>query len=63
MSRRKRIVCIVGTRPEAIKLAPLILALRQQPWCDLRLVVTAQHRGMLDQVPGRLAWKPITTST
>lgn len=58
MSARQRIVCIVGTRPEAIKLAPVILGLRAEPWCDLRLVATAQHRGMLDQVLGLFGLEP-----
>lgn len=44
------ISCIFGTRPEAIKLAPVVLALRQQPGLDVHLCVTAQHRQMLDQV-------------
>lgn len=39
-----------GTRPEAIKLAPLIIQARQTPRLDVRVVVTAQHREMLDQV-------------
>lgn len=42
--------CIFGTRPEAIKLAPVILALRKQPGLDVHVCVTAQHRHMLDQV-------------
>ena len=50
MPLRKKIMCIVGTRPEAIKMAPVIQALLQQPWVQLRVVVTAQHRHMLDQV-------------
>ncbi len=41
---------IFGTRPEAIKLAPVILALRKESWCDCRVCVTGQHRQMLDQV-------------
>lgn len=41
---------IFGTRPEAIKLAPVILALRAQPEMECRICVTAQHREMLDQV-------------
>ena len=45
-----RIACIVGTRPEAIKMAPVILTLRRQPWANVVVVATAQHRGMLDQV-------------
>lgn len=47
---RAKIVCIVGTRPEAIKMAPVILALREEPWVELDVWVTAQHREMLDQV-------------
>lgn len=47
---KKRILCVVGTRPEAIKMAPVILALKQQPWADVRVLATAQHRQMLDQV-------------
>jgi UDP-N-acetylglucosamine 2-epimerase (non-hydrolysing) len=41
---------IFGTRPEAIKVAPVIKALQQQPQFDPVLVATAQHRHMLDQV-------------
>jgi UDP-N-acetylglucosamine 2-epimerase (non-hydrolysing) len=46
----KKIVCVVGTRPEAIKMAPVILALKKEPWADVRVLATAQHRQMLDQV-------------
>lgn len=45
-----KIMCTVGTRPEAIKMAPVILALKQQPWAEVRVLATAQHRNMLDQV-------------
>ena len=47
---RKRILCVVGTRPEAIKMAPVIMALKEQPWADVKVLATAQHRQMLDQV-------------
>ena len=47
---RKRILIAVGTRPEAIKMAPVINALKQQPWAEVRVLATAQHRHMLDQV-------------
>lgn len=47
---KRKILCVVGTRPEAIKMAPLILILKQQPWADVRVLATAQHRHMLDQV-------------
>jgi UDP-N-acetylglucosamine 2-epimerase (non-hydrolysing) len=44
-----RIAVILGTRPEAIKLAPVILALREAKDISCRVCVTAQHRQMLDQ--------------
>jgi UDP-N-acetylglucosamine 2-epimerase (non-hydrolysing) len=47
---QKRILFIFGTRPEAIKLAPLILVMREDPQFAVRCCVTAQHRQMLDQV-------------
>ena len=46
----KTILCVVGTRPEAIKMAPLILALRAEPWARVRVLATAQHRALLDQI-------------
>src|SRR3546814_23503 len=48
--QRRRILIVIGTRPEAIKMAPVVLALRREPWVDVRIVATAQHRQMLDQV-------------
>lgn len=48
--RVQRILVVFGTRPEAIKLFPLIHALKRHPGFDTRVVVTAQHREMLDQV-------------
>lgn len=47
---RGKCLFIMGTRPEAIKLAPLVLALREKVSFETRLCVTAQHRDMLDQV-------------
>jgi UDP-N-acetylglucosamine 2-epimerase (non-hydrolysing) len=47
---RKRILVVVGTRPEAIKMAPVVTALRREPWAEVRILATAQHREMLDQV-------------
>ncbi|NVC24713.1 UDP-N-acetylglucosamine 2-epimerase (non-hydrolyzing) [Kocuria salina] len=43
-------MAIYGTRPEGIKMAPLVLALRDDPRFEVRVVVTGQHREMLDQV-------------
>ena len=45
-----RILVIFGTRPEAIKLFPVVAALKAQGGLDVRTCVTAQHRGLLDQV-------------
>ncbi|WP_266183421.1 non-hydrolyzing UDP-N-acetylglucosamine 2-epimerase [Dyella humicola] len=47
---KKHIVCIVGTRPEGIKMAPLIQALKREPWARVTVLATAQHRELLDQV-------------
>lgn len=46
----KSVLCVVGTRPEAIKMAPVILALKAESWTNVRVLATAQHRHMLDQV-------------
>jgi len=46
----KKISVIFGTRPEAIKLAPVILALKQSPDFQVHVCITAQHRELLDQV-------------
>ena len=43
------IMAIYGTRPEGIKMAPLVLALRDDPRFEVRVVVTGQHREMLDR--------------
>lgn len=51
-------LCIFGTRPEAIKMAPLALALTADARFDAKVCVTAQHREMLDQVLGLFAIKP-----
>ncbi|HEX8525898.1 non-hydrolyzing UDP-N-acetylglucosamine 2-epimerase [Allosphingosinicella sp.] len=45
-----RLVAVVGTRPEAIKMAPVILALRAEPSIETLVCSTGQHREMLDQV-------------
>jgi UDP-N-acetylglucosamine 2-epimerase (non-hydrolysing) len=46
----KKILTIFGTRPEAIKLAPVLVELKKYPDLTSRVCVTAQHRQMLDQV-------------
>jgi UDP-N-acetylglucosamine 2-epimerase (non-hydrolysing) len=45
-----RVLSIFGTRPEAIKMAPVVLALEENDAFESRICVTAQHRQMLDQV-------------
>ncbi len=45
-----KIMTIFGTRPEAIKMAPLVLELKKHPEIESYVTVTAQHRQMLDQV-------------
>jgi UDP-N-acetylglucosamine 2-epimerase (non-hydrolysing) len=47
----KNILIVFGTRPEAIKMAPLVKALKaRSDLFDTKICVTAQHRDMLDQV-------------
>lgn len=53
-----KIICVVGTRPEAIKMAPVILALKKESWSEVRVLATAQHRHMLDQVLNFFGIKP-----
>lgn len=48
--RPPRILVTFGTRPEAIKMFPVVRALRATGCFDVRVAITAQHRGMLDQV-------------
>ena len=46
----KKIIIIFGTRPEAIKMAPLVKEFKQHSAFNVRVCITAQHREMLDQV-------------
>jgi len=58
---KQRIVVVFGTRPEAIKLCPLVSTLRSEPYSshlETVVCVTAQHRQMLDQVLGAFDIKP-----
>lgn len=54
----KRIMVVFGTRPEAIKMAPVVSALRSTPGLEVIIAVTAQHRQMLDQVLELFALEP-----
>lgn len=51
----KTVVCVVGTRPEAIKMAPVVLALRSQGYFDVKILATGQHAAMLDQALGHFS--------
>jgi UDP-N-acetylglucosamine 2-epimerase (non-hydrolysing) len=53
-----KVLSIFGTRPEAVKMAPVVAALRRQPGVQARVLVTAQHRQMLDQVLGIFEVRP-----
>src|SRR5664279_2918432 len=53
-----KLIVVVGTRPEAIKMAPVIRRLREEPGCRTILCATAQHRQMLDQVLSLFALTP-----
>lgn len=53
-----KVLSVFGTRPEAIKMAPLAKALKEDSFFDARVAVTAQHREMLDQVLDLFALVP-----
>lgn len=50
MSNPLRVLTVFGTRPEAIKMAPVVRALQEHPDTEVEVVVTGQHREILDQV-------------
>ncbi len=52
------VLLVIGTRPEAIKMLPVVRALRAVPEVDLKVVTTGQHRQMLDQVFAVFGEKP-----
>lgn len=52
MAEALRVLTILGTRPEAVKLAPLIARMAEDSRFEARVCLTAQHRQMLDQVLG-----------
>lgn len=53
-----KVLTVFGTRPEAIKMAPVVRALNADPAFDAKVCVTAQHRQMLDQVLDIFEIKP-----
>lgn len=58
MSRALRVLSVLGTRPEAIKMAPLVARLGATAGIEHRVCVTGQHREMLDQVLEVFAIRP-----
>ena len=50
MSKRIKVMSVFGTRPEAIKMVPLVLELQKHPEIESIVCITAQHREMLDSV-------------
>ena len=57
-SSRKTVLLAFGTRPEAVKLCPLIAELKKSPVLRVVVCVTAQHRSLLDQVLATFAVEP-----
>ncbi|WP_297822987.1 non-hydrolyzing UDP-N-acetylglucosamine 2-epimerase [uncultured Paraglaciecola sp.] len=53
-----KVLLVFGTRPEAIKMAPLVLELKSRKGLNVEVCVTAQHREMLDQVLDLFELKP-----
>ncbi|OYQ39011.1 UDP-N-acetylglucosamine 2-epimerase (non-hydrolyzing) [Rhodoferax sp. TH121] len=53
-----KVLFVFGTRPEAIKMAPLVIALQKNVQFEVRVCVTGQHREMLDQVLNLFAINP-----
>lgn len=53
-----KLIVVVGTRPEAIKMAPVLQRLREEPGFRAVLLATAQHRQMLDQALGLFGLRP-----
>ncbi|MGZ9225148.1 MAG: non-hydrolyzing UDP-N-acetylglucosamine 2-epimerase [Anaerolineales bacterium] len=53
-----KVLSVFGTRPEAVKMAPIVRLLKQTPGIEARVCVTAQHRQMLDQVLELFQIKP-----
>ena len=56
--QKRKVLVVVGTRPGAIKMAPVVRALEQRPEFEVRLCATAQHRELLDQVMMTFRLKP-----
>src|SRR3990167_11358502 len=53
-----KVISIFGTRPEAIKMAPVVLELKKHPDIESKIIVTGQHRELLDQVTSLFGLHP-----
>lgn len=47
---KQRIVCVIGTRPEALKMIPIIRMMEKEPRMSLKVVITGQHRELLSNI-------------
>ncbi|PIE35029.1 MAG: UDP-N-acetylglucosamine 2-epimerase (non-hydrolyzing) [Gammaproteobacteria bacterium] len=56
--KKKKIAVVVGTRPEVIKMAPVVFALKESDTLEPVLLSTGQHREMLDQALGAFGLEP-----
>lgn len=57
-TKRYTIGCIIGTRPEVIKMAPIIFKLQESAWARVIIINTAQHRSLLDDMLQLFGIKP-----
>lgn len=55
---KKKILIVIGTRPEVIKMAPVIYELNRRPWADVKVVATEQHKDLLYQMLNIFKIKP-----
>lgn len=53
----QKIMLVFGTRPEAIKMCPLVLELKKRKTIEAIVCVTGQHRQILDPSVGKVFWK------
>ena len=52
---RKKLMVVIGTRPEAIKLAPVVAAIQASTWAECELVLTGQHKELIDPLVAQFA--------
>ena len=54
----RTILCTIGTRPEAVKMAPVIKAFQEAGWARCRVLLTGQHRDLVDPILGFFGIEP-----